>query len=63
MLMSAQHREAQTNQTEACQMAEKAALQPSSHQDTKPERQHRSTPHLILSAHKKHPLHQCMQGV
>ena len=53
--MSSDDTAPQKDQAKPKDMAEKSAFQPGSYQDPRAEGQYRSTPHLILSAHKNTP--------
>ncbi len=44
-------------------MAEKSALQTKPHQHSQTKGDKQTSPKDIFVAHKKHPLHKCMQGV
>jgi len=44
-------------------MTPESALQPQTDQQADTKGQEHTTPKLVLSAHKKHPLHDCMQEV
>jgi hypothetical protein len=61
--MSSPNTKAKTDQTQADQVADKAAFHPGAQQDSQPKSQEAAAVQHILTAHKKHPLHQFMQGV
>ena len=61
--MPANHANPQSDQPNTEQIAYKTSLEPCTDQHTQAERQEATTVQQILPAHKKHPLHECMQGV
>ena len=51
------------HQPEPKTMGKESALNPQSNQNAQTECKQRAAPQLIIPAHKKHPLHNRMQGV
>lgn len=62
-LVLSEDAKAKSNQPQAKQIAHKACLHPATQQHPKAKCQYTATVQMILPAHKKHPLHQLMQGV